>query len=155
VNLEQQIRSLVERGCNKSEVAHVIGVHPKKIPLICEHIPGLVWKRKPRRKRAKQSVPYLEANLVKARAARKAGLAQTVRGVTGTVRDLCTHFKTAVSYSTVNRRVAAGMSLEDAMFSAPGVNNKPAPRKTKAKKRPWVKYGYVRGAAGLAVEQRA
>lgn len=159
MDLEQQIRRLVASGCNKSEVATVIGVPTRKLPLICEHIQGLVWKPKPRRKRAKQSVPYLEANLIKARAARKAALTHTVRGVTGTVLDLCAHFKTPISYSTVNRRVAAGMNLEEAMFlprqSKGEVQARTKTKTTAKSKRPWIKLGYVRGSAGAVIEHRA
>lgn len=162
MDLEQQIRRLAASGCSKTEAARIIGVPYRKLPLMCEHIQDLVWKApKPNGmgRRPEEALPRLEANLVKARAARKAALTHTVRGFTGTVLDLCAHFKTPISYSTVNRRVAAGMDLEEAMF-LPRQSKGEVQARTKTKitaksKRPWIKLGYVRGSAGAVIEHRA
>jgi hypothetical protein len=157
MDLEKQIRRLVANGSCKAEVARFIGVSVPKLTLICEHIEGLTWKpNKPNGlgRRPEEALPRLAANLAKARAKRKDNLTRTVRGVTGTVQDLCAHFKTAVTYSTVNRRVAAGMDLEKAMFLPPQSKGSVKTKKT-WKKKPWVKYGYVRPRAGLVIEHRA
>ncbi|RTT02904.1 hypothetical protein DY955_33560, partial [Pseudomonas aeruginosa] len=41
----------------------------------------------------------------------------TVDGVTGTIAELVEHFQSPVHATTVRRRVAAGMSLRDALLT--------------------------------------
>ena len=157
MDLEKQIRRMAARGCSKAEVARFIGVSSPKLAMICEHIEGLVWKPSKLNavgKRPEESLPRLAANLVKARAARKASLTHTVRGVTGTVEELWAHFTPGVSYSTVNRRVAAGMDLREAMF-LPRQNKGQVIEKVKTKAKIKQNPGSRTSTAGAVIEHRA
>ncbi|WP_274644314.1 hypothetical protein [Pseudomonas serbica] len=149
MDLEQQIRKMAASGTSKAAAARVIGITTIKLNMICECIEGLQWK--PKKSSASGVCPNESkdkwgSNLVKARAARKANLTRTVRGVTGTLNELCAHFNTAVTYSTVQRRVNGGMGLEEAMFSTSKMPVK-APKP--------VVHGYVRAGSSAVVEHRA
>ncbi|HHQ4216808.1 TPA: hypothetical protein ACVGKX_000885 [Pseudomonas aeruginosa] len=61
------------------------------------------------------------------RLARKEKHTHTVRGRTGTLEELVDLLPSPVSASTVRRRLAAGMSLEDALLS-PHLPPKPGHR---------------------------
>ncbi|MDY1341083.1 hypothetical protein SOJ48_29610 [Pseudomonas aeruginosa] len=65
--------------------------------------------------------------LDQARKARKDKHTHTVRGRTGTIEELVETLPSPVSASTVRRRLAAGMSLEDALLT-PHLPPKPGHR---------------------------
>jgi hypothetical protein len=120
MDLEMQIRRMAASGSSKAEVCRALGVTYPKLYTICDHIEGIEWRKaKPARKvvPTQGAVRDLHANITKARAKKSAMALQTVRGVTGNVQQLCDHFKVEISYSSVNRRVASGMTLEEAMFT--------------------------------------
>ncbi|MGK7133302.1 hypothetical protein ACSOTY_30340, partial [Pseudomonas aeruginosa] len=71
--------------------------------------------------------PALARALDQARQARKDKHTHTVRGRTGTLEELVDLLPSPVSASTVRRRLAAGMSLEDALLS-PHLPPKPGHR---------------------------
>ena len=157
MDIEQEIRRMAASGFSKAEMARTLSVSREKLNTICSAIPKLKWKGsiKEHKRRSVEVFPKLRANLVKARAARNVGLTQTVRGVSGTVKDLWAHFNVSISYSSVIRRVDEGMSLEDALFTPCQNKARVNKNSSKVKSKPLVEYGYVRGAAGLSHEHRA
>lgn len=146
MDLEQQIREMAASGKTKAQVARAIGVTGIKLNLLCEFIEGVNWKAKTSagNVRGQENKGKWDSNLVKARAAKKASLTRTLRGVTGTLVELCAHFETAVTYSTVQRRLHTGQSLEEAMF---GTSKMPVKEPKPAS------HSYVRASA--VVEHRA
>jgi hypothetical protein len=121
MDLEMQIRRMAASGSSKAEVCRILGVSYPKLYTICDHIDGVVWKKAKNVGNVnptEDTVKVLNANIAKARAKKSEMALKTVRGVTGNVQQLCDHFKVEISYSSVNRRVASGMTLEEAMFTS-------------------------------------
>lgn len=120
MDLELRIRRMAASGSTKADVCRFLGVSYPKLNMICEHIGGIVWKKtKPVGNvcPGEDTVKILQSNIAKARAVKSEMALQTVRGVTGNVQQLRDHFKVDISYSSVNRRVASGMTLEEALFT--------------------------------------
>jgi hypothetical protein len=59
----------------------------------------------------------LKGSLSKAREVRVANARRTVRGITGTVDELCAHFDATSTPRTVRQRMSEGMTLEQALFA--------------------------------------
>lgn len=71
------------------------------------------------------ALEQLKANLVKARSAKRAKApTYTVRGITGSLTELCAHFGVSTTPKLVRQRVAEGLSLDDALFTS----NRKAPK---------------------------
>jgi len=137
MDLETTIRRLAGQGKPKAEVARILDISEPKFRRVCTLFPDISWKRYTASgvgKRSDSVVVKLQANLVKAKRARRAKCLRTLHGVTGTIQELCAHFKPPVSDSTVNRRLAAGMSLEQAMFAVP---------EGRGRKSNWMPSGYA------------
>lgn len=140
MDLETTIRRLASQGKPKAEVARILEIPENKFRMVCSLLPDITWKRYTASgvgKRSDSVVVKLQANLDKAKRARREKYLRTLYGVTGTVQELCAHFKPPVSDSTVNRRLAAGMSLERAMFAVP---------EGKGRKSSWMPYNSVNPA---------
>jgi hypothetical protein len=120
VDLLQQIRNLALSGVPKFEVAHRFGFTPSQFEKVCAVIDGIHWSRRNGGFRGTPSpvvMEKLKANIAKARNVKVAKSRRTVRGITGTVEELCAHFDVSLAPVTIRKRVADGMSLEQALFS--------------------------------------
>lgn len=120
MDLEQQIRELAGSGICKTEAARRLGFTSTQMDKVCSVIDGLNWAFRKGVTRGKPKPDHLEklkGSLSKAREVRVANSRRTVRGITGTVDELCAHFDVAASPRTVRQRMSEGMTLEQALFA--------------------------------------
>lgn len=120
MDLEQQIRQLAASGVCKTEAARRLGFTLTQLSKVCSVIEGLRWSYRKGARRDKPTSVALEKlklNLSKARDVKTAKSRRTVRGITGTVDELCAHFDLSASPRTVRQRMAEGKSLEEALFA--------------------------------------
>ena len=119
------IRDYAARGLSQRETMQALGWGEIKFKHMLSLLDGVEWaprhetvNRKLWRDSLKgMSTPAQASNSAKARAALKSKTAKTVRGFTGSVQEVIDHFDIPTSVSCVRRRLAAGMSLEDAFFT--------------------------------------
>lgn len=122
MDLEDQIRELAVNGVYRAEAARRLGLTRQQFTKICSIIPGLSWSRPSRMVRGGPTPAALEqlrSNLVKARIAKRAKApTYTVRGVSGTLSELCAHFSVSATPRLVRQRITEGMSLDEALFTS-------------------------------------
>ncbi|WP_319107877.1 hypothetical protein [Pseudomonas aeruginosa] len=114
MNTEQFIRDSAARGLSRRATRLALGIGPWVFREMLTLMPDIEW-------------PALARALDQARQARKEKHTHTVRGRTGTLEELVDLLPSPVSASTVRRRLAAGMSLEDALLT-PHLPPKPGHR---------------------------
>lgn len=135
VNTEQFIREPAARGLSRRATRLALGIGPWVFREMLSLMPDIEWPAKGQsldHKRANSQKrgycpPALARALDQARQARKDKHTHTVRGRTGTIEELVETLPSPVSASTVRRRLAGGMSLEDALLS-PHLPPKPGHR---------------------------
>lgn len=135
MNTEQFIRESAARGLSRRATRLALGIGPWVFREMLTLMPDIEWPAKGQsldHKRANQQKrgycpPALARALDQARQARKEKHTHTVRGRTGTLEELVDLLPSPVSASTVRRRLAAGMSLEDALLT-PHLPPKPGHR---------------------------
>ncbi len=135
VNTEQFIRDSAARGLSRRATRLALGIGPWVFREMLTLMPDIEWPAKGQsldHKRANSQkqgycTPALARALDQARQARKEKHTHTVRGRTGTLEELVDLLPSPVSASTVRRRLAAGMSLEDALLT-PHLPPKPGHR---------------------------
>ncbi|HBP0315948.1 hypothetical protein [Pseudomonas aeruginosa] len=126
MNTEQFIRDSAARGLSRRATMHALGMGPWKFRELLTLMLDIEWPAKGQsldHKRANSQkrgycTPALASALDQARKARKDKHTHTVRGRTGTLEELVELLPSPVSASTVRRRLAGGMSLEDALLTA-------------------------------------
>ncbi|MDI3653294.1 hypothetical protein QK396_30850, partial [Pseudomonas aeruginosa] len=125
MNTEQFIRDSAARGLSRRATMHALGIGPWKFRELLTLMPDIEWPAKGQsldHKRANQQKrgycpPALARALDQARQARKEKHTHTVRGRTGTIEELVETLPSPVSASTVRRRLAGGMPLEEALLT--------------------------------------
>lgn len=125
MNVEQIVRDGVSRGLGKHQCRELTGLGRASFKALLASMGELAWPAAGKsldRKLCDEArrgycSPAQAAALAHSRARRKAKRIRSVRGVSGTVDELAKHFKSPVSGSTIRRRLAAGESLEQALFS--------------------------------------
>ncbi|AYL32927.1 hypothetical protein [Pseudomonas aeruginosa] len=125
MNTEQFIRNAAARGLSRRATMHALGMGPWKFRELLTLMPDIEWPAKGQsldHKRANQQKrgycpPALARALDQARQARKEKHTHTVRGRTGTIEELVETLPSPVSASTVRRRLAGGMPLEEALLT--------------------------------------
>ncbi|HGM4968046.1 TPA: hypothetical protein ACKPXL_000148 [Pseudomonas aeruginosa] len=125
MNTEQFIRDSAARGFSRRATRLALGIGPWVFREMLTLMPDIEWPAKGQsldHKRANSQkrghcTPALARALDQARQARKDKHTHTVRGRTGTLEELVDLLPSPVSASTVRRRVAAGMSLRDALIT--------------------------------------
>lgn len=123
------------RGLSRRATRLALGIGPWVFREMLTLMPDIEWPAKGQsldHKRANSQkqgycTPALARALDQARQARKEKHTHTVRGRTGTLEELVDLLPSPVSASTVRRRLAAGMSLEDALLT-PHLPPKPGHR---------------------------
>ncbi|WP_038831270.1 hypothetical protein, partial [Pseudomonas aeruginosa] len=111
------------RGLSRRATRLALGIGPWVFREMLSLMPDIEWPAKGQsldHKRANSQkrgccTPALAHALNQARQARKEKHTHTVRGRTGTLEELVNLLPSPVSASTVRRRLAAGMSLRDAL----------------------------------------
>lgn len=133
------IEKLCKRGHSRAETAKILGIPESRFRRFCKRLPDLEWPTRSltridadrARSECKDSYAYLERNLQRARETCKAKAKRTVRGFTGDINELLSHFKINLSASTIRRRLAEGKTIEEALFA------------TTAPRRPKIRNWYV------------
>lgn len=127
MNTLAQIKDWAELGWNQGDVSQALGLTRYKLQLfIREH--GYRWpkcKSIAFRERAKRWKPIGDPeNVTRLNEARQSSLERyTVRGVTGTRRELIDQFAVVPAH-TVDVRITRGWTMEDALFTP--ARSKPA-----------------------------
>lgn len=125
MNTEQFIRNAAARGLSRRATMHALGMGPWKFRELLTLMPEITWpargcsadhQRANEQKRGR-CTPAQAAALERAHERWSESRRFTVDGVTGTIAELVEHFQSPVHATTVRRRVAAGMSLRDALTS--------------------------------------
>lgn len=119
------IRDYAARGLSKRETMQTLGWGEVKLNHMLDLLGNVEWA--PRSKTVNRRLynesmkgcrsPSQLANAAKARAALREKSAKTVRGFTGSVQEVIDKFSIPTSVSCVRRRLAQGMSLDDAFFT--------------------------------------
>jgi hypothetical protein len=125
MDLAQQIQTMARAGHSKQHTMELLGFTRYSFESALELIGPVEWPTRGRSltnmaahaDRRGRFTPGMARSCVKAGEARKAKASRTVRGVIGTIDELVAHFKVGVSACTVRRRLVAGMSLEQALFT--------------------------------------
>jgi hypothetical protein len=115
MDLEHQIRELASSGVNRAEAARRLGFTVPQMEKVCSVMADLRWGS--RRRTTPDHLEKLKLNLSKARDVRLDKSRRTVRGITGTVDELCAHFDVSATPRTVRQRMSEGMNLEEALFA--------------------------------------
>lgn len=110
MTLEQELRRLAGARYSKTAAAAVLGIPPRKLREIAASLPDIEWKP-----RHAGWTPEKRQRMIAAGRIHE----HTVRGVTGTLGELLTHFGLPISVQCVNFRMKAGATLEEAMFTPP------------------------------------
>ncbi|MDH1009958.1 hypothetical protein N5J43_08220 [Pseudomonas nicosulfuronedens] len=127
MNTEQFIRDSAARGFSRRATRLALGLGPWVFREMLSLMPDIEWPARGR------SVDHMRANSAKrgqcsqalaealaaARKAHRDRLTHTVGEHTGTIEDLVKLLPSPVSASTVRRRVAEGMNLEQALTTPP------------------------------------
>lgn len=121
--LETQIRALAEQGHSRRQAGRALGLSVGKMKLICDSMTGLTWQRaKGSGIPARKNVGHDSAIGESIRKTRPRRTAVTTHkpiykldGVEGTLLELMVHFKVMWTIGTVQKRLAAGKSLEEAL----------------------------------------
>ncbi|APQ14611.1 hypothetical protein BJP27_24500 (plasmid) [Pseudomonas oryzihabitans] len=131
MTLEQAARYCCGERMSKTQACEVMQIHHQHLASVLDAMPRLNWPRRG------QSNAYLDAqdrqrfvcppakaeSLARAREKRLADQVYTLRGQSGTLPELYAYFGSGISLRQVQRRVAEGMSLEDALFTPPTKSN--------------------------------
>lgn len=121
--LETQIKALAEQGLSRRQAGLALGLSAGKMKLICDNMTGLTWQRAkgsgiPARKCVGHDSAIGEG-IRKARSRRTTATSHKpiykLYGVEGTLLELMVHFKVMWTIGTVQKRLAAGKSLEEAL----------------------------------------
>lgn len=122
--LETQIRALAAQGHSRKQAALTLGIPVGKMKLICDSITGLTWQRDQNiRVRRQTGVGHDSAigeNTRRAKDQRNLSVRQetfSLKGIEGTLIELMTHYKVMWTIGTVRKRLATGMTLEEAFAS--------------------------------------
>lgn len=113
MDLDQQIRQLAANGVCRRDAARHFGLTPVQFRKACLDLPDLRWARAMPDAAHREK---LKTNFAKARDAKLEKSRRTVRGIKGTVAELCAHFDVTSSPRTVRQRMLEGMTLEQALF---------------------------------------
>lgn len=121
LKIEDYIRDAARRGWSKSQTLEALGVTRESFYAMLEFMPPMEWpatakglgRRLADEARRGVCTPAIRAATAKAVAVRKALHSHEVDGVVGTIEELAAH--SSVSASTVRRRIAAGMTLKEAL----------------------------------------
>lgn len=125
MNTEQFIRNAAARGLSRRATMHALGIGPWVFREMLTLMPDIEWpargcsadhQRANEQKRGR-CTPAQAAALERAHERWSESRRFTVDGVTGTIAELVEHFQSPVHATTVRRRVAAGMSLRDALIT--------------------------------------
>ncbi|HCK5222520.1 hypothetical protein [Pseudomonas aeruginosa] len=125
MNTEQFIRESAARGLSRRATRLALGIGPWVFREMLTLMPDIEWPAKGQsldHKRANSQkrgycTPALASALDQARKARKDKHTHVVRGRTGTIEELVETLPSPVSASTVRRRLAGGMPLEEALLT--------------------------------------
>ncbi|HCI2604936.1 hypothetical protein [Pseudomonas aeruginosa] len=135
MNTEQFIRDSAARGLSRRATRLSLGIGPWVFREMLTLMPDIEWpargcsadhQRANEQKRGR-CTPAQAAALERAHERWSESRRFTVDGVTGTIAELVEHFQSPVHAATVRRRVAAGMSLRDAL-TTPRQQPKPGRR---------------------------
>ncbi|ERY49374.1 hypothetical protein Q059_01522 [Pseudomonas aeruginosa BL05] len=135
VNTEQFIRESAARGLSRRATMQALGLGRWKFDLIIGAMEPIEWatngttlgNRLAYEASRGRFTPAQAAALERAHERWSESRRFTVDGVTGTIAELVEHFQSPVHATTVRRRVAAGMSLRDAL-TTPRQQPKPGRR---------------------------
>lgn len=121
--LETQIRALAAEGKSRKEAALILGISAGKMRMISESMTGLSWQRA-QYTRVRRGVGQDAAVGEHARRARvqrhipdRRQEAFNLNGIDGTLIELMVHFKVMWTIGTIRKRLAQGMTLEEAFSS--------------------------------------
>lgn len=125
MNTEQFIRESAARGLSRRATMHALGLGRWKFDLIIGAMGPIEWakngttvgNRLAYEASRGRFTPAQAAALERAHERWSESRRFTVDGVTGTIAELVEHFQSPVHATTVRRRVAAGMSLRDALLT--------------------------------------
>lgn len=124
---EDFIRASAARGLSKTATREALGLNNYQFNKMLAALPDVEWclphqsvdfKRAQEARRGQFTDAQRRA-LAAAAQANKGKHCYTVRGITGTLRELVARFKVAASVSTVRRRIASGITAERALFEPP------------------------------------
>lgn len=123
--LETQIRALAAEGKTRKQAAMVLGISSGKMKLISDSIAGLTWQRAKYTRVRRSNTVGQESSV--GMATRRARAPQSkieprpeiflLNGIEGTLIELMLHFKVMWTIATVRKRLATGMTLENAFTS--------------------------------------
>ena len=128
MSTEQFIRDSAHRGLSKTQCREALGVSRETFTEMLKYLGELPWPTKgnslgnrlANEARRGYCSPKLRNEIARINHARRTRLAYTARGVTGNIPTLIKVLNAPVSARTVHRRLAKGMSLEEALFT-PGI----------------------------------
>lgn len=123
----QFIRRCAEQGMSRTATAQAVGIPVPSFRRLLKHLPAFNWPGPGRSVDARRAYaarvgvtdPGLRRRAALARAANREKHLRTVRGVTGTLRELVAHFETPVGECTIRARLRKGWPLDLAMFRPP------------------------------------
>ena len=127
---ETFIKDAASRGWSRTEVCNVLGISWHSLKKVLKQMPDLTWvpgsqslsRKNSNAQRRGIFTPKQNAALQVARANRLEKMTHEVNGVRGTIKELAK--LSAVSASTMRRRMSKGESLESALDRPPAPPNK-------------------------------
>ena len=130
-DVKARIRAMAKDGHSKTMTQELLGLTRWAFDKLVAEMPDVKFPERNRSRGYQLSVQRKRGIYTEAmrKASNAAGIAKheqakrTVRGVTGTVEELVSHFRCALSPASVRRRVRQGMTLEQALFTPRSTRN--------------------------------